>query len=101
MSLAGRIPVPVDRKKASALDLCGHVVLESESGALVAEDNAFTYLERGVILQVAPASGQLGTIVEIEGARLFGGGQSIATVELAGVQATVVEESNTTRTERL
>ena len=49
----------------------------------------------GDVTSVAPPSGVGGTQVVVSGQRLLGGGNSILSVHLAGVQATVTDESNT------
>ena len=79
-----------------ASTLQGHVVLTADTGALVTLENGWTYLAAGVITQVAPSSGQEGTVVTIDGARLLGGGSEVTNVTIGGVNARVVQ-ANATR----
>ena len=72
----------------------GPVRIESEFGTIVESATNFTYLEEGLILSVVPTRGQNGTMVYIEGERLFGGGGSAQTVYLAGVEAAIVDNTS-------
>jgi hypothetical protein len=60
----------------------GHVVLTADTGALVTQENGWTYLAAGVIESVTPSSGQAGTRVTLSGQRLLGGGSSVFRVTL-------------------
>jgi len=76
-------------------------VIVADTGAIVSEDDAWTYLEPAVITSVNPAYGQFGTFVTISGARLEGSGSGsgadiVDTVALAGVGAEVISSTNTT-----
>jgi mucin-19 len=51
-------------------------------------------LEAGVITDVSPSSGQVGTVVEIAGERMLGGAESLSTVTIGGVDADVSFESD-------
>ena len=73
----------------------GHVELVADTGAIITRNNAWTYLEESRISAVAPALGQGGTFVTIEGSNLRGGGGSIVSVTLASVSAVIVSENNT------
>lgn len=55
---------------------------------------AWTYLAGSNITTIAPTTGQLGTSVTITGTNLLGGGHTITSVTIAGVEATVESFSN-------
>jgi hypothetical protein len=55
----------------------------------------FSYKVAGKITSVAPAQGQKSTKVVIKGTSLFGQGDSLASVTLAGVKADIKSSSNT------
>lgn len=63
------------------------IVLEADSGAQVTAQRAFSYLTPGRVESVQPASGLGGAMVVITGSELFGYGQQLRSVTLAGVQA--------------
>jgi hypothetical protein len=79
---------------ANPADASTTVVITADSGAIVTADSAWQYLERGVIDSLTPASGQLGTVVTIAGARMFGGGSSLDSVSLAGVSANIDQDAS-------
>merc|ERR1711881_507476 len=73
----------------------GDVVLVADTGATITLDGGFTYVADPEIELVKPARGQIGTVVTISGANLLGGGASVASVTLAGVDAAnIASESN-------
>jgi hypothetical protein len=72
----------------------GDVVVTADSGATATATNGWEYIAEGEIEDVSPAFGQVGTIVVLTGSNLLGGGDNITTATLAGVEATVSEESN-------
>lgn len=72
----------------------GHVVLLSDSGALVTLEDGWTFLAVGAVDTITPGIGQLNTVVTIAGARLFGGGNGIKTVTLSGLDAKVRSATN-------
>ncbi|EGD82391.1 hypothetical protein PTSG_13198, partial [Salpingoeca rosetta] len=71
----------------------GNIVVTSSNGAIITKVNAFTYVDYGEILTVDPSSGQAGTVVNIAGVNLCGGGSAIAAATLAGFEATVVSDN--------
>ena len=74
----------------------GDIVLVANTGAIVSLDDGFTYVADQVITKVDPASGQFGTVVTITGDSLLGGGASVASLTMAGVEAgNVTSETNT------
>lgn len=73
--------------KADAAD----VVITADSGATITKEDAFEYLEPGVINAVEPANGQFGTIVVISGTSLFAGGESLNKIVLDGTEVKSVE----------
>ena len=74
----------------------GDIVLTADTGAIVTLEDGFTYVADQVIELIKPAKGQLGTLVTISGTSLLGGGDSVATLTLAGVDAgNITSESNT------
>ena len=70
---------------ASAVSKTGTIVIESETGSVVTSASAWSYLAPGVATVAVPSQGIDGTIVEIRGQGLLGGGASISSVTLAGV----------------
>jgi len=64
----------------------GTVLITSMSGSVVTEEAAFTYLSQGEIDLVSPTRGQFGTEVAIFGENLLGGGQTIQSLTLNGVE---------------
>ncbi|XP_019848673.1 PREDICTED: uncharacterized protein LOC109580202 [Amphimedon queenslandica] len=56
--------------------------------------NGFTYLPEGAIYTVSPSFGQRGTIITLTGERLQGGGDSVVTVDIGGVAATISNYSD-------
>ena len=72
----------------------GHIVLTSDSGALVTLENGWTYSEAGVVDSISPACGQLNTKVTIFGSALRGSGGEVVKVLLSGVEATILEEDD-------
>ena len=72
----------------------GDVAIISDTGVLVTEVNGFTYHPNGFIANLEPTAGVLGSSVFIYGQQLRGYGQSVATVTLDGVAATIVQETN-------
>jgi hypothetical protein len=73
----------------------GNVHIQADSGALVTLADGWRYLVDGAISSATPATGQLGTVVTIGGARLLGGGTSPTSVTLAGSAANVQSFSAT------
>ena len=72
----------------------GSIVIETESGAIAESSTVFFYLSEGQILSVTPERGQHQTSVRIRGDRLRGGGSRVHNVTLAGVEATIVSETD-------
>jgi hypothetical protein len=73
----------------------GSIVLTADTGAIVTGSAAWEYLEAGVITEVKPAVGQVGTSIEIIGERMLGGAEALATVTLGGQEAVIESESAT------
>ena len=69
----------------------GDVVLTADTGAVVRRLGAFSLVTPGVITQVSPQQGQLGTRVNIVGTDLLQGVLTISSVTLAGISATVLD----------
>jgi len=55
----------------------------------------WSFLVEGVIYDVNPTLGQAGTIVNINGSRLLGGGNNVTSVYLDGVATTILNHSST------
>ena len=73
----------------------GEVIIETTTGAVITGGQDFIYREEGVIYVVYPPRGLVGTRVVISGERLLGGGDSLDSVYLVGVEAEVdVSNSN-------
>ncbi|MAE46192.1 MAG: hypothetical protein CMJ86_04790, partial [Planctomycetes bacterium] len=73
----------------------GDVVVTADTGAVISDADAWTYTEASNITGVLPDNGQRGTIVTIKGTRLRGGGSTVVTVTLSGVEAGIESESDT------
>ena len=69
-------------------------MLTADTGATVTKMAAFSYIEPGVVVTVAPARGQDGTRVSVKGTGLRGGGAKIETVTLGGTEAFIEQEGN-------
>ena len=74
----------------------GPITIISHFNTMSVSDFNFTYLSEGVIFGVTPDIGQTGTQVTIGGENLLGGGNSIQTVFLAGIEANVTGISTDT-----
>jgi len=72
----------------------GPVVITAESGAILSSTTNFTYLQEGIIFSVTPSQGQNGSMVEIKGQDLFGGGTSLDYVQLAEVTAASIDPTS-------
>jgi hypothetical protein len=70
------------------------VYIEANSGASAVLDEQWSYIERGQIASITPATGQIGTEVTIAGTNLLGGGSSTVRIQLDGVDADVTSSSN-------
>jgi hypothetical protein len=85
------------------------VILKSKNGAIVSACNGtlgpnstavkecakWSYGTPGTITKVSPVFGQVGTVVEITGGNLQGyGNDALASVSLAGIEATIVNQSS-------
>lgn len=80
---------------ASAINTTGPVVITLSSGATISTANmTFQYLPQGVVQQVVPLRGTVGTIINITGTNLLGGGSS-ASVLLVGLMTQVINASMT------
>lgn len=75
--------------EAAAKD--GPVVLTAETGATVTLDDGWTFLEPGQIDAATPKSGTRGTRVVLTGLRQLGGGASVESVTLVGIEAEIVD----------
>jgi hypothetical protein len=79
----------------SASATTGDIVITADTGAIVTGTDAWEYIEPGVIESVTPNNGQEGTNVVINGSLLLGSGDSATKVTLAGVEATIVDSTQT------
>ena len=73
----------------------GDVVLTADTGAVVSASDAWTYTKFANVSNANPAQGSKGTSVVITGTDLFSGSNSLTTVTLAGVDATIEQQNNT------
>jgi hypothetical protein len=71
----------------------GDVVLTAESGATVILADGWNYVD-AVDDSLEPSSGQGGTVVQVFGSNLLGGGSSVERVVLAGHEATLMSPLN-------
>jgi len=72
----------------------GPVVITAGSGAILTYATNFTYLQEGIIFSVTPSQGQIGSVIEIKGQDLFGGGTSLDYIQLAGVTTTNIDSTS-------
>jgi hypothetical protein len=79
------------------LDVVGplEVAMVADSGATVSAADAWSYNPSGRIVSAAPASGQVGTQVVIEGFSLKCSGDNVSEASIAGVAAEVISETDT------
>jgi hypothetical protein len=68
----------------------GHIVLTSNTGAVISLEGGFTYVESGSIRLMSPSRGQLGTFVSIHGTDLLGAGENATSVKLGGVEVSEI-----------
>ena len=74
----------------------GDIIVTSNTGATITLNEAWIHTELGNITLVSPLSGQQGVIVTIEGDRLLASNDDgIASVTIAGIAATINEQSST------
>lgn len=77
----------------------GDVVLIADTGAIVTLENGWKYVDAGEITEISPASGQVGTRVTIYGTNMLGGGVTIDSVKLAGVEVDEIVSSSDEKVE--
>jgi len=68
------------------------VVVVSSSGAVITLADGYTSLEAADIAQVVPSSGQVGTLAEIQGTNMLGGGASFSSITLGGADVDVISD---------
>ena len=85
---SGNTQIVVEAGVTQSSGVEGDVVININTGAVVTDQSAFTYLRYGEIIDVSPAVGHDATTVVITGESLLGGG-SLVSVTLAGVTAAV------------
>ena len=79
----------------SANATTGPVVITLSSGAIISTANmTFQYLQQGAVQQIAPPRGTVGTVVNITGTNLLGGGTNAVSVQLAGSMTQVISASS-------
>jgi len=74
----------------------GDVVLQSDTGSIVLSSNGWTYTVSSQISSISPTSGAVGTLVNVYGSRLLGGGSKIVSASLGGIAVLNVTFSNDT-----
>jgi len=72
----------------------GHVVVTANTGAVTTAEGAWTYLASSID-SIEPNSGQLNTLVTIQGAGMIGGGDSLTAATIADRAATIVSANDT------
>jgi hypothetical protein len=65
------------------------IITATTMARVTSSGNVWTYLVPGAVTNVQPSIGQVGTIVTIFGTNLLGGGNSVQSIRLDGVTATV------------
>ncbi|MBS0284456.1 MAG: IPT/TIG domain-containing protein, partial [Proteobacteria bacterium] len=95
-STNSQIVVIASASGSASNNVLGNTVIVADTGAIVTKSSSWQYLDRPVISLVTPSSGQAGTVVNITGTGLLGGGLTTSSVTLAGVAvASIVSVSNT------
>jgi hypothetical protein len=87
--------VIVTAAASDAADQAEAVQLIADTGALTTIEDAWQYIAEGEITSVSPGSGHSGTVVTINGTSLLGGGNTIASVSLAGSDCADIDDSDT------
>ena len=88
--------VTVVSNKGKNAGTAGDVVLEANTGATLTLTTGFTHVAEGAIAKVVPNTGQAGTLVEIVGTNMLGGGTKIVSVKLVGVEVATISSSTDT-----
>ena len=70
------------------------VAVEGANGIIARLRDGFTYLAEGVIYNIAPITGQMGTNIILQGENLLGGGTEIISAMVVGQPARVVQFNN-------
>ena len=86
----------VVQASASAKTDSGDIVIVADTGAIVTGNGLFTYKTPSKISAIKPAVGQLGTSVTISGTTMRANANSVDSVTLAGVSATITKQSDDT-----
>ena len=72
----------------------GGVMIIADTGATVHRHDGWRYLKRGIVNDIRPNSGVVGTRVALFGERLRGGGTKVIDVTVGGVSTKIVDESD-------
>ncbi len=71
------------------------VAVEGLNGLVARLRGAFTYISGGLICDIEPEEGQMGTRITLRGENFLGGSRALSSVEVVGQQAAVTSFSNT------
>jgi hypothetical protein len=72
----------------------GQILARSDTGTFIQSDFSWNYIEASDIFQVLPTRGSEGTLVTIRGTNLRANGSKVDSVFLAGVRASIANESD-------
>ena len=97
---SNRIRVSAGRPLQSGI-FTGDVVLTSNSGLTVRQQNGFTYQNEAVLFSIAPSIGQRGTRVSITGRNLLVSGTNVSQLLVGGATVSVTSFSNSSISGRL
>ena len=71
------------------------VAIEGMDGIIARLRNGFTYLSGGLICEIEPSEGQVGTVVTLRGENFFGGARNLSSAEVIGQQVDILSYTNT------
>jgi len=72
------------------------VAIEGMDGIIARLRNSFTYLSGGLICDIEPSEGQVGTLVTLRGDNFLGGGRVLSSAVVVGQQVDLLSYTNTT-----
>ena len=70
-------------------NITGDVLIVSTSGAHIRRISGWVYVQRGIITNITPSSGQYGTEIAIIGVRMLSGATDVSSVTIGGVPVDV------------
>ena len=71
------------------------IVVVVDTGAVLrSTGDLFNYLDTGAVAKLSPSAGQKGTVVQITGERLLGGGKTVTSITFGSIAVTVGADAN-------